>query len=97
MELSIIIKEKEYKIKQSFRTYLLFEERNNKQISEIQTMKDMLELLYCSFVGCNKNFEYDFDEFLDLLDENPDILTKFNEFNLKNNTVNTEKKSPKKV
>jgi len=93
MELKIKIKDKEYTIKQSFRTYLLFEERTGKQISDIQSMKDILELLYCSFKGCNKDFEYDFDSFIDVIDDDPSILTKFNEFN--NSIIQPEEKKRK--
>lgn len=80
-EIKISIKEKEYTLKQTFRTYLLFEELTGKQISDIKTMKDMIYLLYCTFKANNKEFEYSFDDFIDVIDENPEIFTKFNEFN----------------
>lgn len=89
-EISIKIREKEYQIKQSFRTYMLFEELSGKQIGEIETMKDNIMLIYCTFKGCNKNFEFSFDEFIDILDENPEIFSEFGKLNETKPT--TEKK-----
>jgi len=90
--ITIKINEKDYILKQSFRSYLLYEETTGKQIADITTMKDILTLLYCSFKGCNKDWEYTFEEFIDIVDEDPEILTKFNEFN---NSIETpEKKIP---
>jgi hypothetical protein len=81
-ELKITIKGKEFIIKQSFRSYLLYEEMTGHQISDISTMKDMLTLLYCTLKGCNvKSWEYNFDDFIDIIDEDPEIFTKFNDFN----------------
>jgi hypothetical protein len=88
----ISIKGIDYTIKQSFRSYLLYEEMTQKQISEIETMKDILTLLYCTFKGCNKIFTFTFDEYIDFIDDDPTILTRFNEFNTTLLTEQTEKK-----
>lgn len=96
MEITIKIREKDYKIKQSFRSYLLYEERTGKQIGDIVTMKDILELLYCTFRGCNKDFSYDFDEFIDIVDEDGTILDQFNKFNNDQITSTSEKNDGKK-
>lgn len=89
-EISINIRDVEYKIKQSFRTYMLFEEMAGKQIGEIETMKDNIMLIYCTFKGCNKEFNFTFDEFIDVLDENPDIFTEFGKLN--ETPIKSEKK-----
>lgn len=80
-ELKIKIREDEFTIKQSFRTFLLYEEMTGKQVTDIETIKDVLNLLYCTFKGCNKNWNYTFDEFLDIVDEQPEIFEQFNKFN----------------
>lgn len=94
--LNIELKGKEYVIKQSFRSYLLFEEMTKKQISEIQSFKDIITLLYCTLKGCNKTFDYSFDDFIDIIDENPEVFEKFNEFNSSLVSNSDEKKSQKK-
>lgn len=91
-EVSIEIKGIEYKLRQSFRTFLIFEEETGKQVGDISTMKDNIMLIYCTFKGCNKNFIYSFDEFLDILDENNEIFEIFNKLNLQDAEDNTEKK-----
>lgn len=92
-EINIKIKEIEYVIKQSFRTYILFEEMTGKQVGDIETTKDNITLIYCTFKGCNKNFSFSFDEFIDLLDENPGIFSEFAKLN--ETPVASEKKSKK--
>ena len=56
--ITIKINGKDWLIKQTFRSYLLFEEMSGKQVGDIKTMKDFLLLLYCSFKGSNKDFGY---------------------------------------
>lgn len=80
--IEVEIRNKKYIIKQSFRSYLLYEEMTGRQIGEVTSMKDVLTLLYCTLKGCNKDFEYSFDEYIDIIDEDPTIFDKFNEFNL---------------
>lgn len=87
-QLEIEIDGEKYIIKQSFRSYLYYEEMTGKQISDIKSIKDILTLLYCTFKACNKNWKYDFDMFVDAIDEDPTILDKFNQFNAET----TEKK-----
>ena len=91
-QITIKINDKDFIIKQSFRSYLLFEEMTGKQIADIQTLKDFITMLYCYLKGGNKTFEFTFDEFLDLVDEDATIISKFNEFNVKIATPTSEKK-----
>ncbi len=93
--ITIKIRQKDYSIKQSFRSYLLFEEMTNKQISEIETLKDILTLLYCTLKGCNKDFNFSFDEYIDLIDEDSTILAKFNDYNSVLSNPTPEKKTKK--
>jgi len=80
--ITVKINDTDYKLKQSFRCYLLFEEMTGKQISDISTMKDTITFLYCTLKGSNiKEWNYSFDEFIDLIDEYPEIFRKFNELN----------------
>jgi len=94
--ITIKIKEKEYIIKTCFRSYLLYEEMTGKQINELKTMTDSITFLYCTLKGSNyKEWDYSYDDFIDLLDEYPEIFEKFNEFNNTIETVEPEKKRKK--
>ena len=92
--IKIEIKGKEWIIRQSFRGYLLYEEMTGLQVGDIKTMKDMVTLLYCTFKGSNKDWTYTYEEFIDIIDEDPEIFTKFNEFNT-DSTKPVEKKRKK--
>lgn len=82
-KITITINSKDYIIKQSFRTFMLFEEQTGKSIAsaDITSFADTFKLLYCSLKACNRNtFNFSFDEFIDVIDEQPEILTKFTDF-----------------
>lgn len=81
-QIEVVIKDQTFKIRQSFRSYMLYEENLGKAIGDIVSIKDILNLLYYTLKGCNMStFNFTFDEFIDIIDEQPDILAKFNEFN----------------
>ena len=62
----------DYTIKKSFRSLNLFETLANKSITSINdSMTDMLLLFYCIIKSNNSFFKFDFDQFIDLLDDNP--------------------------
>ena len=94
-EMKIIINKEEYVYKQSFRSYMLFEEMTGKQIGDVATVEDILTLLFCTLKGCNKHWDKDWDTFIDLVDEDNTILTKFNDFNTSLLTPGAEKKRKK--
>lgn len=81
-EIKIKIGEKEYKIRQSFRALLLFEELSGKDVSDIKdSVTDILKLFYCILKANNKDtFNYTFDEFIDLIDENYESVDVFSKF-----------------
>lgn len=65
---------KEYKIKLfSYRALFLFEELAGKPFSEASTLKDNVLYMYC-LLSANKDFEYEFEDYLDVLEDNPDML-----------------------
>jgi hypothetical protein len=72
---------KEFILKNTMRTIMIFEEISGKGIIDISTTKDYLQWLYSTLVGCNRDtFTYSWDEFIDLIDENPQLPISFNEF-----------------
>lgn len=72
----------EYKIKQSFRALMMFEEMTGKSVNQVDdSVADILKLFYCILKGNNLNtFTYTFDEYLDIIDEQPEVLTQFTDY-----------------
>lgn len=71
----------EYLIKQSFRSLIMFEKLASKKINEVNdNVTDIVLLFYCILSGCNKTFVYTFEEFLDILDENPESIEVFTNY-----------------
>jgi hypothetical protein len=81
-KIKITIDSKEYTIKQSFRALMLFEEMTNKTVNQMnESAADILKLFYCILKGNNKDsFTYTFEQFLDLVDEQPEVFTQFTEY-----------------
>lgn len=68
----------DYIVKQTFRSLIIFEEMTGKAASEMNTtIKDMMTLFY-SNIKANNIIKFDFDEFLTLLDDEPEALNNFN-------------------
>lgn len=81
-EIYITISGTQYKVKQSFRSLMLFEEMTNKALAQMdETVADILKLFFCILKGSNmKTFTYSFEEFLDIMDEQPDAFSQFTEY-----------------
>ena len=89
----ITIDGKEYLIKQSFRGMMDYEESTGKLVSDIKTTTDIVKFLYSMLKASNKNeWKYSFDEFIDVVDEHPEIFEFFKSFN----SDSTEKKTQEK-
>lgn len=70
-----------YKIKLSFRSLMIFENITGKAVGEAQNSVNTIMLMFYSILkGCNKNFEYDFEQFVDLIDEEPETVEIFSNF-----------------
>jgi hypothetical protein len=78
-EIKLNLKGIEYKVKASFRSMLEFETMTGKSVDSIKGLNSMSEFLYCSLKSNNRNypkFEMTYDEFLDSIDEQIDVITK---------------------
>lgn len=98
-KITITIKGIEYTIKQTFRTFFLFEEMSGKSIAlaDISTFADTFKLLYCALKANNKDtFKFSFDEFVDIVDEQPEVLSQFSEF-MNTETKEVSEENKKKV
>lgn len=70
--MTIKIKDKDFKIKQTIRAIFLWEQISEKQF-EIKNTLDNYLYFYCILLANNPDF-MGWDEFIDLLDEDPTIL-----------------------
>lgn len=67
----------EYLIKLSIRTLMTYEELSGKNYTDISTMRDMLIYMYSGLYASNSGFPYDFDSFIALVDDSPEIFETF--------------------
>ena len=74
--------DKEYVLKQGFRTFMMWEELTGKPISNMDNrLNDILTLFYCSIKAEKSNqFEMSFDDFVDMLDAYQDKITEFTSY-----------------
>lgn len=91
----IKLNEKEYILKQSFRSLLMFEEMTGKNITNINdSLTDTLKLFYCMLKASNE-FDYTYDQFVDIVDSNENSVDSFTnyliELNSDNNSVDKKK------
>nr|DAJ20171.1 MAG TPA: tail assembly chaperone protein [Siphoviridae sp. ctTYz13] len=80
----IIIKGKEYKIKQTLRSLFIFEQITNRPF-KIETLLDNYIYFYSVILANNKDNVIDWDEFIDAVDENPSLLNEFTKMNEEQN------------
>lgn len=76
---TVTINNKEYKLKYSVRTMMLFEAAANR-IFSLDTLSDQYLFLYCCILAGNKDTDLTFDKLLDSLDEDPSIFTVYTDF-----------------
>lgn len=72
----IIIEGKEFKVKSTVRTMIYFEKNMKKQnVTDVNSFEGNVVLMYSTLQANNRDeFKYSYDEFLDILDENPDVI-----------------------
>lgn len=72
---TVKINKVKYKIKQhSFKAMLMFEDITGKKIGEdTDTIRDNVTFIYCTLAASNENVPFSLDEFIDIIDEEPNI------------------------
>lgn len=82
VKIKIKIAGTDYKVAQSFRALMLFEEMTDKSVSSMnESVADILKLFYCILKGNNiEAFTYNFDEFINLMDEEPESFQMFTDY-----------------
>lgn len=86
------INEKEFELKMSFRAYMLYENITGKSF-EPTTMTDIINFFYCVVITSAKDYDYKYNDFLDALDDNQNLMVEFSEW-LTNEYTKNEMLSP---
>lgn len=97
--MTIKIKDREVTLKYSFRALMLYENIQKKSFNP-ETTTDVLVFMFCVIMGSDKDIDLDFNEFLDMVDENPNLVIMFSnwltaEIN-KQNTLSPEEEEDEK-
>jgi hypothetical protein len=74
--MKITINEKEIELKYSLRSMIMYENITDKTFNP-STMSDVITFFYCIVVASAKDYSIKFDDFLDYLDENPNLINDF--------------------
>lgn len=75
--MKIAINGNEYELKLSMRAYMLMENIKGESFN-IENLTDTILFFYCVILTSSKEYDFKYDELLDRLDENPQLLTEFN-------------------
>ena len=75
--MKVKINNKEYNIKYSFKTHMVYENCMGKTYPG-NTLTDVVIFYYCCLLANNDNIDFSLDEFINYLDDDPTILETFN-------------------
>lgn len=70
-------KEKEIELKYSIRSLMMYENMTSHNFNPT-TITDIITYMYCIVLASSKDETITFDEFIDCIDENPDVIEDFN-------------------
>ena len=73
------IKNKEYKLKYTLRALFIYEQITGK-VFNLQTLTDEYLFFYCILAANNPEMNLTFDDLIDAIDEEPNIMIQFQEF-----------------
>lgn len=77
--MKITIKEQEVTLKYGFRSLMVYEQIMGKTF-EPKGITEVLTFMYCVIISSEKNLEFSYDEFLDMIDEQPGLIKEFSEW-----------------
>lgn len=73
------IKDKEYKLKYTLRALFIYEQITGK-VFKLQTITDEYLFFYCVLAANNPDMNLTFDDLIDAIDEDPNIMIQFQDF-----------------
>lgn len=82
--MKITINNKEFNLKISMRSIIIWEKISDKTFNPI-TVTDLILYFYSIILANNPDFEMTFDNFIDYLDEHPGLFNEFMDFLKKEN------------
>lgn len=82
------VKDKEVELKFSFRAYMFFEDITGHSFAGA-TMSETVTFLYCIVLASCSDYSIKFDDFLDTIDENPNIITEMTDWLMTNDKMTT--------
>lgn len=100
--MEITIKDTKVTLKQSFRTAMLYENITNESFGNNLNTSNFILYFYCNVLGSEPTLTIGFDDFIDFLDLNPNLLSEFTQWLIETNKVQdklkgtTEEKTVKK-
>jgi hypothetical protein len=77
--MKITIKDKEIELKYTMRSMLMYENITDKTFAP-NTMTDIVTYMYCVVLSSTKDYSITYDEFIDYLDENIDVVNEFSQW-----------------
>ena len=89
--MKITIKDKDIELKNKLRNILIYEQITGKAFNPT-TMTDMMVYMYSTILACEPTFDTAFNDFVDILDENPKLFADFNDWLLQTNKINEQMK-----
>ncbi len=97
--MEITIKEKTIQLKKTFRSLIAYESAMGKSFKP-ETFTEYIMYFYCVIIASDLSIELTYDEFINWLDENPNVLDEFSQWILEQNNREaklTKKKTVKKA
>lgn len=97
--MDITINEKTVTLKKSFRSVIAFEQAMKKSFN-LENLTDTIMYFYCTILSSDQELVITFDDFLAYIDENPNAITEFTQWLVKQNEMESKlskKKTPKKT
>ena len=70
------INDKDITLRYSFRSLILYENIQKKSFNP-ETTTDVLVFMFCVILSSEKELDFNFNQFLDMVDENPNLVTEF--------------------
>lgn len=87
--MKIKIGKKNIELKYTIRAMIMYENMAQKSFNP-QTLTDIITFMYCIIVSSSKDYSFKFDQFIDYLDEHPEIMTEFSEWITSNANTNSD-------
>lgn len=88
--MTIQILDKEVELRNSFRAYIIFENITGKSFQSMNSLADVLCFMYATILGSLKTTDITWDDFIDYIDEHPEVVTTFSQWIVDSNTVINE-------